>query len=49
MAGPGSDTATEDGLLKNTYEPVIAEGVLNKFSLKETFKPKPSLKPQTPR
>jgi hypothetical protein len=41
-AGPGSDTATEDGLLKNTYEPVIAEGVLNKFSLKEAFKPKPS-------
>ena len=42
MAGPGSDTATEDGLLKNTYEPVIAEAVLNKFSLKDTFKPKPS-------
>jgi hypothetical protein len=41
-AGPGSDTATEDGLLKNTYEDVIAEGVINKFPLKDAFKLKES-------
>ena len=42
MAGPGSDTATEDGLLKNIYEERIAEGVNNKFPLKEEFKLKDS-------
>jgi hypothetical protein len=41
-AGPGSDAATEDGLLKNTYEDVIAEGVLKKFQLRDVFKPKDS-------
>jgi len=42
FAGPGSDTATEDGLLKNTYEDVIAEGVLKKFQLRDAFKQKDS-------
>jgi len=42
MAGPGSDAATEDGLLKNTYEDVIAEGVLRKFQLRDWFKLKDS-------
>ncbi len=37
-----SDTATEDGLLKDVYEKRIAEGVSNKFALKEAFKPKDS-------
>jgi hypothetical protein len=41
-AGPGSDSATEDGLLKNTYEDVIAEGVLKKFQLRDAFKLKDS-------
>jgi len=41
-AGPGSDTTTEDGLLKNTYEDVIAEGVLKKFQLRDAFKVKDS-------
>lgn len=41
-AGPGSDSATEDGLLKNTYEDVIAEGVLKKFQLRDAFKVKDS-------
>ena len=42
MAGPGSDAATEDGLLKTTYEDVIAEGVLKKFQLRDAFKQKDS-------
>ena len=42
MAGPGSDAATEDGLLKTTYEDIIAEGVLKKFQLRDAFKPKDS-------
>lgn len=42
FAGPGSDTATEDGLLKQTYEDVIAEGVLKKFQLRDAFKQKDS-------
>lgn len=42
FAGPGSDTATEDGLLKDVYDKVIAEGVLNKFPLKDDFKVKDS-------
>lgn len=41
-AGPGSDTTTEDGLLKNTYEDIIAEGVLKKFQLRDAFKVKDS-------
>jgi hypothetical protein len=41
-AGPGSDASTEDGLLKNTYEDVIAEGVLKKFQLRDAFKLKDS-------
>jgi len=40
--GQGSDTAVEDGLLKDLYDKVIAEGVLNKFPLKEEFKVKDS-------
>ena len=39
---PGSNTAVEDGLLKNVYEDRIAEGVLNKFPLKDAFKVKDS-------
>jgi hypothetical protein len=42
MAGPGSNTAVEDGLLKTVYEDRIAEGVLNKFPLKDAFKVKDS-------
>jgi len=48
MQSPGgllhmpSDTATEDGLLKDIYEKRIAEGVSNKFPLKDNFKLKPS-------
>src|SRR3954468_4907343 len=41
-AGPGSDAATEDGLLKTTYEDIIAEGVLKKFQLRDAFKQKDS-------
>jgi hypothetical protein len=37
-----SDTATEDGLLKDVYEKRIAEGVSNKFALKDAFKLKDS-------
>lgn len=37
-----SDTATEDGLLHDVYEKRIAEGVSNKFALKDTFKLKDS-------
>ncbi len=37
-----SDTATEDGLLKDIYEKRIAEGVTTKFPLKDNFKLKPS-------
>jgi hypothetical protein len=41
-SGPGSDAATEDGLLKTTYEDIIAEGVLKKFQLRDAFKAKDS-------
>jgi hypothetical protein len=40
--GNGSDTASEDGLLKDVYEKVIAEGVNNKFQLRDAFKLKPA-------
>lgn len=48
MQSPGgllhmpSDTATEDGLLKDIYEKRISEGVSNKFPLKDNFKLKAS-------
>lgn len=38
----GSDTAVEDGILKDVYEKMIAEGVNNAFPLKEEFKTKDS-------
>lgn len=38
----GSDTSVEDGLLRDLYDKVVAEGVLNAFPLKEEFKVKDS-------
>jgi hypothetical protein len=40
--GAGSDTAVEDALLRDLYDKVIAEGVLNNFPLKDEFKVKDS-------
>lgn len=40
--GAGSDTAVEDGLLRDLYDKVISEGVLNSFPLKDEFKVKDS-------